>query len=106
MQKERQNIDPKSFKNLAESLQDRGLEGFRAALGRFWATGGFPDASKAPLGSLLGRFLVEFTATWRCVGASRGGLGGSLGCLGASWARLGASLGSLGPDFRSKKELN
>ena len=27
-------------------LQNRGLVGFWAALGRFWVTGGLPDASK------------------------------------------------------------
>ena len=58
MHKKLQNVNPKSTEQLAKIVQSRGLEGVWAALGRFWATGSFPHASKTQ--TLLGASWVDF----------------------------------------------
>ena len=57
-------------------LLNRGLEGFWVALGRFWATGGLPDASKTHVGrSLWGGPWIYFWSIWASLGEVLGRLG-------------------------------
>ena len=92
----RSKINPGSTKNPTKILKNGILEGFWAVLGRFWATGSFPDTPKTPSKRLLGASWADFWSILPCLGGVlvrlREVLGGPLAVL----ERLGGVLDRLG----------
>ena len=70
MQNKCTEIDPKTTKNLAKILKIEVWRGSWAALGRFRATGGLPDASKTLLKLLRGSSGADSDRFYRVLGAS------------------------------------
>ena len=88
-------IHQKSIKIIAKMVQNRGLEGILAALGRLlggsWLQGSSGGLQMTILPSSRGVLGGVLAASWGVLEVSWGALGRPLAPFGASWAVLGSS---------------